>query len=154
MVNFSLGKTKSVSTAGRGMKRLPIIVFAGILAIILAGSCCIIGCGNKNDQQSNDDVSENGTTEVVDLTEDVSTGIIGIFMKGEDKIEFTKDGKFAITGPAGSKEGTYNISESADGTSKATLTYTEGSEEDWSVMIGDGKVAAVVNPDGDQWTKP
>lgn len=123
------------------MKKHVVLIFAFIM---IFGLLFISGCGDGD--SSNSDTG--GEEVVVDVTEPVSEGIYGEYNQkdGEGKVSLYNDGSFT-TGTG--IEGDFEIKED----SFLELAYDDGKKETWSIMIGDGKVAAIVNPEGEQYDK-
>lgn|GEM_PF-2995028 len=138
------GKDLLMDTGGQATKKLLVVLFVIFLVVgVLTTASCI-----------NTDKDTEQDTEVVNLDEDVNTGILGTFVNGSDTVTFAKGGTFTISGPAGSKSGTYKVQKAADGSSKVILTYPDaGLTQIWSFGISNGKVVAVTNPNGEQWNK-
>ncbi len=124
------------------------------LALALAAGCG--GGGGKADSKGGDAggaVTPDGgkNSETRDIT--------GAFSRTESgvgqAIIFRKDGTFegnAWGDHAELKRGTYRLVDKDLGM-EVVLTFSGGGEEAWSVIIGEGRIAAVVSPEGDQFTR-
>lgn len=123
------------------MKKLMILV---LTVILVSGTLLITGCGGGSSDDSNTSVDE----DVIDVTEPVSEGIYGDYEQtnGDKTISFYNDGTFA-TGTG--DEGAFEI----ESENSLELTYEDGKKETWSVMIAAGEIAAVADPDGEQYDK-
>ncbi len=122
------------------MKKLLVV---SCMAMLVIGLLFIAGCGEAEKAENGEDVV------VVDTSEPVSEGIYGEYVHASDngKISLYKDGTFT-TGSG--DEGAFKL----DGQS-LELTYENDSSrtETWSVAVALGKVAAITNPEGQQYTK-
>lgn len=118
-----------------------LVVF--IVLLLSAGLLMAAGCGGEE--------AADEETVVVDVDQPVSEGILGEFEADDgSSVSIYKDGTFVWMGPEAGQdmEGSYEVNEK-----KLTLTFGDGSTQTWSIAISNGKVAAVINPDGDQYTK-
>ena len=136
------------------MKKFLVVVLVGALAL-----CALLSaaCGSTDKQEVRKKAED---TEVENLDEPVSEGIVGVFYEcvsgdasaGARSIVFEAGGNFGGDVWGTARKGTYKVKESEDGNS-VTLEFDEGASETWGIMIADGKVVAVTNPDGEQYTK-
>lgn len=124
------------------MKKYLILLLIAVLAVSLT---LIVGC---SDSDSDDSTTEK-EVDVVDVDEPVSEGIYGEYeqLNGDGTISLYNDGTF--TTGAG-VEGDFEL---MDDESSLELVYDNGEKETWSIMISDGKVAAIADPDGEQYNK-
>lgn len=109
------------------------------IALVAAGLMILAGCG--------------GDGEAVSVDQPVEEGIAGTFESYDGlKITFEDDGAFTTDAWGVDGEGTYVISET-DEVNTVELTFEDGARETLSVAITDGEVAAVLDQDGNQFTK-
>lgn len=134
------------------MRRLLVLI---VVAALVTGVFAVTGCGSKEEETVVIETEE--TDDFVDLTEPVEEGIVGVFVQGVEPenatgltITIKDDGTFEGNAWGGDKQGEY-VAESDP--NRVTFKFNDGTEETWSVMIGDGKIAAIGSPGGDQYTK-
>jgi hypothetical protein len=132
------------------MKRAVVIL---AITFLLAGLPWLAGCGEKAEITNGDDV------EVIDLDQPVSEGIVGIFYEpmglsgeGGARVEFKSDGTFEGDAWGAARTGEYEVKEGEAGNA-VDLTFEDGETERWTVAIAMGEVAAVIDPEGCQFTK-
>lgn len=110
------------------------------VVLLLAGFILIAGCGD-------------GDGGEISVNQPVEEGIIGTFETSDGlKITFDADGTFTTDAWGVDGEGTYVTAQSGAG-NEVELTFKDGAKETLSVAISDGEVAAVMDSDGNQFTK-
>lgn len=129
------------------------LLFVLILALA-AGLLAAAGCGGGDEEAV--EVIEEET--VVSTDETLEEGIVGVFVEGNDpkaktgrSLSIIEDGEWQGNAWGSEQEGTYNLEE--EPARAIIFSFEGGSTEKWSVMTGDGKVYAIVSPEGDQFTK-
>ena len=122
------------------MKKLLVVA---CMAMLVMGLLVVAGCGEAEKAENGEDVV------VVDTSEPISEGIYGEYVHASDnaKISLYKDGTFTTSS---GDEGAFKLDERS-----LELTYENGSSrtETWKVAVSLGKVAAIMDPEGQQYTK-
>jgi len=121
-----------------------------IFVLILLGA--IAGCGGKGDDSGGPEVD--GSDK-----ETVSRDISGTFHRIEGDVAyvltFNRDGTFkgnAWEDHRLSRSGIYQVIERERGP-EVELTFDGGGKETWSAIVAEDRVQAVVNPEGEQYTR-
>lgn len=122
-----------------------------ILILMLAmGAMLAVGCGEDETETVEDE-------DVIVVDEPVEESVVGMFTEGfsdsggSKSITVKADGTFEGDAWDGARQGTYEVEEGE--TNSIVLTFEDGSEETWSIAITMGEVAAILSPDGEQYTK-
>ena len=135
-----------------------------MLAVMLAlGLTALAGCGNDDENEATG--TETAAGERVGGPGDTvgKTGegmsLAGTFtrdMAGNNyRVVVKEDGTFSGNGfgdHSQEKSGTYTIID-LDFGKGVVFTFSDGSREDWTIIIGEDEMRAIVNADGDQYTK-
>lgn len=142
------------------MRRALIVMLAAVLALGLAA---LAGCENDDESKATEVETTTGEraggaeTTVGDIGKDMS--LAGTFtrdMAGNNyRIVVKEDGTFSGNGfgdHSQEKSGTYTIID-LDFGKGVIFTFSDGSQENWSIIIGEDEMRAIVSADGDQYTK-
>ena len=125
------------------MKKLVAVM---CVVLMITGFVVIAGCGDSGGTDGEEVV-------VVDTDEPLEEGIVGTFESFEGLvITFKGDGTFETDAWGEDGEGTYEIVEGEIG-NDVVLTFSDGAEETLSIAISMGEVAAVLDAEGNQFTK-
>ncbi|MDY6793886.1 MAG: hypothetical protein SWK76_01195 [Actinomycetota bacterium] len=110
------------------------------IALMVAGFMVIAGCGDEGGGE-------------ISVNQPVEEGIVGTFESSDDlEITFDADGTFTTDAWGVDGEGTYWTERSTEGV-EVMLNFEDGAKETLSVAISNGEVTAVLDSDGNQFTK-
>lgn len=134
-----------------------------MLAATLALSLlALVGCGSGDEADTAETETSAGERAVgavgaVGAGEDMS--LAGTFIRDEGgntyRVVVKEDGTFSGNGfgdHSQEKSGTFTIID-LDFGKGVIFTFSDGSQESWSIIIGEDEMRAIVNADGDQYTK-
>jgi hypothetical protein len=129
--------TGSIGPGGFEMKR----AFALIcLLLLIGGMAAAAGCGDS------------GLSEV-DADATIKEGIKSNFVDDAGNlVAFTQFGTFKLVIDDQLTEGNYGITTEEDGY-HVELSFEDGQEESWSIVVTEGKVAEVVDEEGTQYVE-
>lgn len=126
------------------MKRALIVMLAVMLAL---GLIALAGCGKDDENEATADNTGKGMSLAGTFTRDVAGKNYRIVVK--------EDGTFSGDGfgdHSQEKSGTYTIID-LDYGKGVIFTFSDGSQENWSIIIGEDEMRAIVSAEGDQYTK-
>lgn len=119
------------------MKRVLALI---CMILVIAGLMVIAGCSS-------------GGFEDVNLDEPIAKGTQSNFIDEDgDLIAFTQFGTFKLIVNDQLVEGNYGINNTEDG-DLMELTFEDGKVETWSIVVTEGKVTALIDEDGTQYTQ-
>lgn len=128
------------------------------LTVVLFLAAFIIGCGGDDEAAKDDsegNITIDTTTEIL-ISNDaaiVDTYFEGMNPTGEEEKRITLSEDCSFEGNAWDvqKSGTYEyVTTPSD---KVVFTFADGTEEEWSVIIGMGEPHAIVNSEGEQYSR-
>lgn len=110
------------------------------MALVIAGLVIVAGCGDS------------GFSEV-EADESIKEGIKSNFIDQDGNLAaFTQFGTFKLVVDDQLVQGNYEIVSGQDGSS-LVLTFENGEVETWSIVVSDGKVTAVIDDEGTEYTQ-
>jgi len=119
------------------MKRILALV---CMALAIAALVIVAGCGDS------------GFNEV-EADETIKEGIKSNFIDQDGNLAaFTQFGTFKLVVDDQLVQGNYEIVSGQDGSS-LVLTFKNGEVETWGIVVSDGKVTAVIDDEGTEYTQ-